>query len=341
MLVSWNVTKECHLKCRHCYHDAGLRSGDELNTEEGKKLLKDIYQAGFRMIVFSGGEPLLRPDIIELTAFAAKVGLRPVFGSSGTVITLELAKELKKAGAMAIAISIDSIFPGKHDAFRGVPGAYIQAISGIEACKEAGLPFQINTTVMEMNINEIEELTELSMRLGAIGHHVLFLVPTGRGLEMGTDGLDDKKCEELLKKILDRQAIPGFYLKPTCLPSYMRMLTQSDRQDPRSGRGCLAGISYCSIASNGDVLPCPYLPLALDNIRKNSFDKIWQENSTLIKLREMVYSGKCGICEYKNICGGCRARAWYAENDLYGSEPWCSWQPENKPECGVSLDGRS
>ena len=184
MIVSWNTTNACNMYCAHCYRDAGCKAEDELSTAEAKKMLAEIARAGFKIMIFSGGEPLLRPDILELVRCAAGLGLRPVFGTNGTLITEEKARALKEAGAMGMGISLDSLDAKKHDEFRSFPGAWEGAVRGMENCRKAGLPFQVHTTVMDWNAPELEAMTDFAVKKGAVAHHFFFLVPTGRAVSI-------------------------------------------------------------------------------------------------------------------------------------------------------------
>ncbi|HZK18538.1 MAG TPA: radical SAM protein, partial [Clostridia bacterium] len=189
MLVSWNTTNECNLSCKHCYRDAGSKADSELNTDEGKRLIGQIADAGFRMMIFSGGEPLMRPDIFELIEHARDKGLRPVMGTNGTLITSTVAKKLKEAGLMAIGISLDSVDSHRHDEFRGKEGAWQAAVDGMENCAEAGLRFQIHTTVLDWNYDEVESITDFAVKIGAAAHHIFFMVPTGRAVDIEEESL--------------------------------------------------------------------------------------------------------------------------------------------------------
>jgi len=322
MLVSWNTTNACNLYCKHCYRDSGTRAEEELNTEEGKKLIDEIAGAGFKIMIFSGGEPLMRDDIYELIEYAAGAGLRPVLGSNGTLLSPEAAVRLKAAGCMAVGISLDSTDPAKHDEFRASAGAWQGAVDGMQACREAALPFQIHTTVMDWNNSEIEALTDLSVSLGARGHHIFFMVPTGRAVNIETETLRAEQYEDLLRRIIVKQGQVDIELKPTCAPQFMRIAKQLG-VDMRFSRGCLAGTAYCIISPRGDVQPCAYLNIPLGNVREVPFQQIWRDNEVLQKLRTMEYSGGCGTCQFTNICGGCRARAYYYHGDYMAEEPWC------------------
>lgn len=330
-LISWNTTRQCHLKCKHCYRDAGEKEEKELSFEEGKRLLEEIKKAGFQLIIFSGGEPLLREDIFDLVSYASHLGLRPVFGTTGTTITREIARDLKKAGAMRMGISIDSKGPELHDEFRQVKGSFDDAIKGMENCRAEGLEFQLNTTVVEQNYEEFEEITDLAVELGAVAHHVFFLVPTGRAKDIEEESLRMKKYERLLHRILEKQKEVDIELKPTCAPQFMR-IARTKNMDMRFSRGCLAGISYCCITPNGDVNPCPYLPIKVGNVLDTSFDEIWNSSKVFNELREEKLKGKCGRCDYLKLCSGCRARAYfYSDGDYLAEDPWCSYKPKVKP----------
>ena len=323
MIVSWNTTNACNMYCDHCYRDAGCKAEEELSTAEAKTLLEQIARAGFKIMIFSGGEPLMRPDIVELVAYAASLGLRPVFGTNGTLITLEMAQKLKAAGAMGMGISLDSMDREKHNAFRKFPGAWEGAVQGMRNCRAAGLPFQIHTTVMEWNNHELEALTDFAVAEGAVAHHFFFLVPTGRAKTIEAESLRAEAYEDTLTRIMKKQQEVDIELKPTCAPQFLRIAAQMGMKT-RFRRGCLAGTAYCIISPRGKVQPCAYLNMELGDVRQTPFDEIWKNSEVLNKLRTLEYSGGCGSCEYKRACGGCRARAaYYHEGDYMAEEPWC------------------
>lgn len=325
MIVSWNTTNKCNMYCKHCYRDAGLKNVHELNTIEGKALIDEIAKAGFKIMIFSGGEPLMRADIYELVGYAAKIGLRPVLGSNGTLITTEVAQKLKNAGAMGVGISLDSLNPKKHDEFRCYVGAWREATRGMKNCREAGLPFQIHTTVMNWNMNEILDITDFAASMGAIAHHTFFLVPTGRGSDIEKQSLNPEQYEGLLTDIMRKQKDVSIELKPTCAPEFMRIAKEMG-MNLRFSRGCLAGTSYCIISPIGDVQPCAYLNLPIGNVRQTPFSEIWSSNPIFKELRTLDYTGKCGICKYKKACGGCRARvAYYNNGDYMAGDDSCSY----------------
>ena len=322
-IVSWNVTNACNMYCAHCYRDAGCKAEEELSTAEAKKLLTEIARAGFKIMIFSGGEPLMRPDILELVKFADSLGLFPVFGTNGTLITPQMARDLKAAGARAMGISLDSLDAAKHDKFRSFPGGWQGAVDGMKNCKAAGLPFQIHTTVMDWNAPELEDMIDFAVEIGARAHHSFFLVPTGRAATIEEESLRAEQYEDVLTRIMRKQQTVPIELKPTCAPQFLRIAAELGMKS-RFHRGCLAGLSYCIISPKGKVQPCAYLKEYLGDVRETPFDEIWRNNPVLQKLRTMKYDGGCGACKYQRVCGGCRARAAiYHDGDYMAEEPWC------------------
>ena len=323
MIVSWNVTNACNMFCDHCYREAGCKAEEELSTAEAKTLLEQIDKAGFKIMIFSGGEPLTRPDILELVEYATSLGLRSVFGTNGTLITLEMAQKLKNAGAMGMGISLDSMDKKKHNEFRKFEGAWEGAVQGMRNCRAVGLPFQIHTTVMDWNNHELEAITDFAVAEGAVAHHFFFLVPTGRAKTIEAESLRAEQYEETLTRIMKKQTEVDIELKPTCAPQFMRIAAQMGVKT-RFRRGCLAGTAYCIISPRGKVQPCAYLNMELGDVRETPFDEIWKNNEVLNTLRTLEYKGGCGECNFKKACGGCRARAaYYHDGDYMAEEPWC------------------
>jgi putative heme d1 biosynthesis radical SAM protein NirJ2 len=326
MLVSWNTTNQCNMFCDHCYRDAGVKAADELSTGEARQLIQEIKKAGFQIMIFSGGEPLMRPDIYELGAFAREQGLRAVMGTNGSLITPDVARKMKAAGFMAAGVSLDSLEPAKNNGFRKLENAYQLTVEGMKNLKAAGVPFQVHTTVMDWNAEELEAITDFAVEIGAIAHHVFFLVPTGRAVNIEEEALKVAAYEKTIARLMDKQKSVPIEIKPTCAPQFIRV---ADKKGIplRFSKGCLAGISYCIISPTGNVQPCAYLDMPLGNVREKPFDVIWRENEMLNRLRIMDYQGKCGICDYKERCGGCRARANYYNGDYMAEDTWCLYHP--------------
>lgn len=337
MIVSWMTTNKCNLKCEHCYQDADEAGSRELSTAEARAMIEQIAAAGFKIMIFSGGEPLMRDDIYELVAHAAACGLRPVFGSNGTLITDEVAAKLKAAGAAAMGISIDSLDAAKHDAFRGVEGAHAATLAGIEACKRAGLAFQIHTTVVDWNRSEICAITDFAAQIGAVNHSIFFLIPVGRGRYIEKTSLKVLENEALLEEIMRKSAQVSIDVKPTCAPQFTRVAEQLG-VETRYTRGCLAGLTYCVIGSEGIVRPCAYMTETAGDVREQPFDEIWKTSPVFERLRTQAYEGNCGACDHKEHCGGCRARAaYYHDGDFMAQDDYCAYGQkltrEETPAC--------
>ncbi len=346
-MVAWEVTRSCNLCCVHCRASAqrGPYSG-ELDTQEALALLEDMASFSRPVVILTGGEPLLREDVLELARRGNQLGLRMVMAPNGTLLTLRRAKELKSAGIQRVSISLDGSSPATHDAFRQVEGAFQGALEGIRAAKQAGLPFQINTTVTEKNLGELPSILELAVSLGAVAHHIFLLVPTGRGKEMAQAALSAQKYEETLGWFCEQQEKIPLQLKATCAPQYQRIVRQHGKT-PKAfhgpghpqhldfvTRGCLAGWGFCFISHVGEVQPCGYLEVSCGSVRKQSLSQIWSSSQVFGRLRDLSgYKGRCGKCEYRRICGGCRARAYEATGDYLSEEPLCAYQPLGYPGC--------
>lgn len=322
-IISWNTTNACNLYCAHCYRGSGEEAAGELSTAEGMTLIDEIARAGFQIMIFSGGEPLLREDIFDLISHAREAGLRPVLGSNGTLLTPEVVERLKASGLMAAGISLDSLSSVAHDRLRRQEGAWQAAFNGMIHCRNAGLPFQIHTTVMDWNEAEVTHITDFAVEIGARAHHIFFLVPTGRGEDIEDQALEQRAYENVLTRIMNKAKTVPIEVKPTCAPQFIRVADQVGHKQ-RFSKGCLAGISYCIISPRGDVQPCAYLDVPVGNVRELPFDRIWQESEMFQRLRTTDYSGSCGQCGYRTSCGGCRARAaYYHRGDYMSADPLC------------------
>jgi heme b synthase len=327
------------LACLHCRAAAG--SGPypgELTTAEGLKLLDDLATMGQVVVILTGGEPLLRDDIYDLAAHGTKLGHRMVMAVNGTLLTPDIAQRLKDVGIQRLSISIDGATAASHDALRAVPGAYEGALSGIAACREAELPFQINTTVTRANRGELPAIHELAISLGAAAHHVFVLVPTGRGEEIRDQIVSPEEYEETLRWLLNKQKEGKLFIKPTCAPQYYRLWRQdaAKRGEKISAathgmeamtKGCLGGQGFAFVSYKGEVQPCGYLELVAGNIRETPFPEIWASSELFQQLRAVDdYKGKCHSCQYRKVCGGCRARAYAIIGDVLGEDPICPYE---------------
>jgi radical SAM protein with 4Fe4S-binding SPASM domain len=336
-LVAWNLTRRCNLRCGHCYLDADEREGkasEELTREEGFRMIDGIAEVNpAALLVLTGGEPLLRRDTPDFAEYAAGKGLMVVVGTNGILLDETMAQDLRQHGVQGVGISLDSARPDFHDRLRGRSGAWEGALRGIEACRRQGLPFQIHTTAMRENKAEIPEILALAHRLGTKVFHLFFLVCTGRG--EGMADLAPEEYEELLTDLIRVQGeFPGMMVRAKCAPQHKRLLYQADPLSPLTratgydGGGCPAGTHYCRIDPRGDVTPCPYLPLSVGNVRREGFGAIWRESTVLAEFRNPTLKEKCGRCEFRLLCGGCRARPYALHGDYLGEDAWCVYEPK-------------
>ena len=348
LVVSWNVTLRCNLKCSHCYINAAERKlPDELSTDAAKMLIHQIAEVSRPLLILSGGEPLLRKDIFELIRYGAARGLKMAMGSNGTLIDDRIARKLKEAGINTVSISLDSSIPERHDEFRGVKGSWKRAIGAIEALKANDILLQVNTTVTQQNYDEIDDIMSLAEKLGVENFHLFCLVPTGRGAKI--HDISPVTYENVIKNTFAKSTKHKLNVKPSCAPQFMRIAKEMGGNMKQWIRGCIAGLYYCRIYPTGEVTPCPYLPIKLGNIREKSFRDIWFNSKVLKNLRNFDnLKGKCGICDYRDVCGGCRARAYGLTSDFIdfcgdlheptelrgdylAEDPWCVYQPKAPP----------
>ena len=346
-LVALNLTSRCNLKCAHCYLDATTKmSGghDELTTEECFRLIDQIAEVNRgSLLVITGGEPLVRPDILDIARHAVKQQFMVVFGTNGMLIDDAMAKEMVEIGVMGVGISIDSLDSSKHNAFRGLPGAWEGALAGIETCKRNGLQFQVHFSAQPMNYQELPAVIDWSHDLGAKVLNVFFMVCTGRGEEL-TD-ITPSQYEEVLGYLLECQdKYQDMLVRARCAPHFKRMAYEKDPNSPITkakgymGGGCLAGTNYARITPNGDMTPCPYMPLSAGNIRDNSFVDLWEKSEIFDSFRYPHLKGKCGECEYSEICGGCRARPYVDHGDWMDEDEWCLYTPKGGEKIQVAFN---
>jgi radical SAM protein with 4Fe4S-binding SPASM domain len=336
-VISWNVTRRCNLECTHCYLPAKTRkespvssSSKELTTEEAFRLIDQIALVNPEvMLILSGGEPLMREDIFALSSYATGKGMMVVWGSNGLLVDDAVARKVKQSGVSGISISLDSADPSVHDNIRSCKGAWEKAVAAITHCKDAGLSVQINAVVTKKNYDRMPGLIAYSKSLGAKVFSPFFLVCTGRGEEL-TD-ISPYQYEKVLSFIVESQGKPdGMMIRTRCAPTVRRILHERNPESPllKIGTGsCLAGVSYCRISPEGDVTPCPYMPLSTGNVRDRDFGDIWNNSAIFNSLRKPALKGKCKECTFSLICGGCRARAYAVHKDFLEADPWCNHIP--------------
>ncbi len=367
----WETTRACDLACRHCRAEAIARAlPGELSTEEGFLLLEDLAASGTPICVLSGGDPAKRPDLCDLIRHGKRLGMRMATIPAATpLLTRGLVRRLKESGLDQMALSLDGPSAEVHDAFRGVPGAFERTLAGARFAAEEGLPLQINTVFSSYNWSLFDEMAELVKSLGVVFWEVFFLVPMGRGKELGQ--MNAQQYETVFAQLERFSRSVKFIVKITEAPHYRRYLMQRRKAEraaagdpqpsreavpgrPHGGGGRLpahmtrdfgpggsiglapkgvnSGNGHLFVSYRGDVFPSGFLPLCCGNIREKPATEIYQTHPVFLELRDTdLLKGRCGYCEYRHICGGSRARAFAMTGDYLAEEPFCSYIPATRP----------
>jgi radical SAM protein with 4Fe4S-binding SPASM domain len=350
-LVVWDVTYACNLKCKHCYANAGKPLENELTTEEAKNAIDKLDRASVPIIAFSGGEPLVRKDFLELAKYTHDKGLYVAVATNGTLITKSKAREMKEAGIRFTQISLDGASAKIHDNFRGIEGVYEKAIRGIKNCVNEGFFVNIATTTTKYNFKEAPKIMDLCKELGVNWLMAYNFIPTGRGKFISENDLTPAEREQFLKDLweklkngvkvsvlstapqfarvaleaevgLNEKIVPTHFFNPQ-LPDKLMNLAEFIG-------GCGCGRFYCAIRPNGNIEPCVFFPFTIGNIKEDDFEELWKYNSVLKDLRNKdVLKGNCGKCDYRYYCGGCRARAYGYTGDYLASDPGCIFNKES------------
>ena len=358
LLAALEITRRCHLACRHCRGDSrDTVYPDELRLDEITRIIDSIApaQGPVPILIITGGEPLIRSDVFDIARHAVGRGLRTVLATCGHLLDENTVTRLLDAGIARISVSIDGASASTHDSFRGVPGAYDAALRGLGTARRLGLPFQVNSTLTALNIDDLEALHDLAVSLGAEAFHPFLLVPMGRGKALATDALDAAAYEDALARIARIAAVSPLEINPTCSPHYVRVSREVARAEGltlpskphghgrtgsghpptvnspgRTYRGCLGGQGFVFVSHTGTVQPCGFLELPAGELRETDYDlgRIWAESPLFNELRDRdSYTGDCGSCQYLWVCGGCRARAYYATGNYMAEEPNCLFTP--------------
>ncbi len=337
-LLAINLTRRCNLACAHCYLDADtLRDGaeGEMSTAEVCALLDNIADMDDgTLVVLTGGEPLVRRDIEQIIQHGSDKQLAMVLGTNGALLTRARVRSLKAAGLMGAGISVDSLDPAFHDQFRGQKGSWQKTMNGIEHCREAGLDFQLHFSITEGNARELQDMIDFARLSEARVLNIFFLVCTGRG-ESFSD-ISPQQYEQSLQQIIEAQSqYDDLIIRARCAPHFKRVAHQLAPDSPlnqisgREGDGCIAGIHYARITHDGEVTACPYIDKSVGQIREQSFSQIWHSAEDFQALRAPKLNGRCGRCEYQQLCGGCRARPVALGKDLMDEDEFCRYVPGN------------
>jgi len=336
-LVSWNLTRKCNLKCPHCYLEAGNEDEAELTTDECHALIDEFHELGTEMLILTGGEPLLRRDIFEIATHASSLGMWIVMGTNGVLVNDHVAQKMVECGIKGVGISIDSVHADKHNNFRGGPNAWQLSVRAIDLCRANGLEVLVQSTVTSMNVDEIRDLIEFAKAKEAWSFNLYFLIQTGRGQEM--NDLSAEETDAVLRDLAKaQQEYSPMLIRAKCAPQFKQIAHDMGLGGLESG-GCMAATEYCRIMPGGDVTPCPYMTVVAGNVRDKGFADVWLNSSIFADLRDTRnLKGKCGACEFKDLCGGCRCRAFAAFGDYLREDPACVYQPTGRVLETFALD---
>jgi radical SAM protein with 4Fe4S-binding SPASM domain len=343
-LLFWESTIKCNLACAHCRRiDSDDTAYRDLSTGQAENLIEQLAELGKKqpvmpILVFSGGEPLCRHDLFELIGKARSLGIIPVLATNGTLIDSEVAGRIRDSGVMRVSVSLDGATAEIHNKLRQLEGSFERAIEGTGHLRDKKVPFQINMTLTKHNAHQLEDVYSLAKSLGAVAVHIFMLVPVGCGQSLAdTDMLSAEQYEQKMLEISKLDGLGELQMKVTCGPHYERIIRQqgisSNRKAERGGhgqksRGCLAGLGVLFVGHQGDVFPCGYLPVICGNILRDRLSDIWTNNPDLARMRDSnQLEGKCGVCRYRQICGGCRGRAYAATGNYMAEEPFCAYVP--------------
>lgn len=339
-VVAWNLTKRCNLECAHCYISAGplAATAGEMSTMECLHVADQVLAVNPNpLMILTGGEPLVREDLEAIASHATRRGATVVIGTNGTRLSDDRIDSLKAAGVTGIALSIDSLRPEYHDRFRHGDGALAQTLEAAARCREKQLDFIVQTTLTRGNRPEIRELVDWSARMGAVSFNLYFLVRTGRG--QGMDGLSPEENDDVLRELvlLETEYRGRIMIRSKCQPQIMRHAHESSPDSPLLNyeTRCPCGVQYCRITPDGKVTPCPYIPEVAGDLRRQTFAQIWADSPLLRRMREGTLGGKCGACEYREACGGCRARAYADHGDVLAADDSCAYEPKGGEVIGA------
>ena len=352
--VSWNITRLCNLKCTHCYLPAGFVDTNEfpegyyrdseLTQSQCFRVIDEIAEINSNvLLILTGGEPLLRPDILKISDYAARTGFLVVMGTNGVLLNDETVQRMSDHGVAGAGISLDAVDPVNHDKFRGMEGAWEGTLNGVEALKRANLDFLVQTSVTRWNYDEVPQIVDFAYELGAKVFNLYFLVRTGRGKTVMD--ITPAQYETMLSTLFELQAKyrGKMLVSAKCAPHYKRVIYEQQSDSPflqayPSGT-CPCGIYYCRITPEGDLTPCPYMPVSVGNLKTDNFATLWNRSKVFQELRDRkLLEGKCGACEFRDVCGGCRARAYAATDNYLAEDPSCDYQPGQAGEKNIKFE---
>lgn len=341
--IAWEITRRCNLRCVHCRSSSEMEIAGhpDFTTEEAFRLLDDVADYARPVVVLSGGEPLIRTDLFDIARHGTELGLRMCLASNGTLVTEAICRKIKDSGIKIVSLSLDGSTEEIHDNFRNEAGAFSGTVNAAKLFKKHGIEFIINSSFTKRNQEDIPRVYRLAKELGATAWYMFMIVPTGRGEDIMDELISKENYEEILEWHYQMEkGEKDMLVRPTCAPHYYRVVLQQSKEEgikfekrtlkfsTGGSKGCIAGQMICLITVDGDVLPCSYFPKSAGNVREQSFKDIWENSELFKELRDFKkYRGRCGSCEYINVCGGCRARAYSLSGDYLAEEPFCGYMP--------------
>ncbi|PIE64727.1 MAG: radical SAM/SPASM domain-containing protein [Desulfobacterales bacterium] len=341
--IAWETTRRCNLSCVHCRSSSEreIQGHPDFSFENATRIIDDIASYASPVMVLSGGEPLLQKHIFDIARYGTDKGMRMCLATNGTLVTEATCRKIKDSEIRMVSLSLDGAEARTHDNFRNQKGAFDGTMRAIRLFNKNDIPFLINSSFTVRNKDEIPEIYKLVKNLGATAWYMFMIVPTGRGEDIMEELIPARLYDEILEWHYEQEKKEDeLLMRPTCAPHYYRIVRQKAKQEGRrfkrrnlkfstgGSKGCLAAQLICLIDVDGEVLPCSYFPKSGGNINKQTFREIWEQSRLFNELRNFKgYEGNCGICEYLNVCGGCRARAYAMDGNYLGQEPFCSYVP--------------
>jgi len=347
--VAWEVTRACAYACIHCRAEAQpKRDPRELTTDEGFRFIDDLVDVGRPILIFTGGDPMMRPDLLDLIRYASGRGLRVALSPTATkLVTRARLEEAREAGVARIQMSLDGSRPEVQDAFRGRPGSFQRTLEILDDIRSAGVSLQVGTTVSRYNLDDLDAIARVVGEYGAVMWSLFFLVPTGRGRQ--EDMISPQQHERVFNWLYNLSKTASFDVRTTAAQHYRRVVIQRRRREEapsnggllvtgagysfadglgQSNRGVNDGNGFAFVSHTGDVCPSGFLPLPGGNVRDRSFADIYRDSPLFRDLRDYTrLKGKCGVCDFRDVCGGSRARAYAVTGDYLESDPYCVYQP--------------
>ncbi len=341
--IAWEITRRCNLSCVHCRSSSELEAlgHPDFSFKEAQRILDEIAAYANPVMVLSGGEPLLRADVFEIAQYGTDLGLRMCLATNGTLVTETICQQIKATGIKMVSLSLDGACAKTHDNFRNQVGAFDGTMNAIRLFNEHGIPFLINSSFTVRNRAEIPEIYKLVKSLGASAWYMFMIVPTGRGEDIMEELIPIDLYDEILEWHYQVEKEENeLLMRPTCAPHYYRIVREKAKEEHSTfkrrnlkfstggSKGCLAGQLICLIDVDENILPCSYFPKSAGNLKEQTFKDIWENSSLFHEMRDFKgYKDNCGRCEYVNVCGGCRARAYAMSGDYLAQEPFCNYIP--------------